>query len=355
MGKKKKSKPLRPWCWYCEKDFEDDKVLVTHQRAKHFKCEVCNKKLTTAGGMAVHAQQVHKVDIHKVPNALPGRETLEVEIFGMEGIPYDDLVAYEAKKTAGNANKRARTDAGSGQYGELTPEQIQAQLALHKAGATPTAAASSASPATPAAAAVTATATPPSYYPSAQPYPPPVSVPPPGMPAPYPGQYNPYYPNQGAYPPPPAFTFRPPIGAPPFPGANHWRPAPMPGPYGAAPPPLFPPSLHSPSTPTSASPVAYNAGSQASPPTAAAVPTPNAYYSIQDPSSVAAGQQTAAFDYGATPEAAAGQQTVAETPVAAPAAESGKKKSSKSVLIYNNNEESPEELRAQLEKHRLKV
>lgn len=32
MGKKRKSKPMRPWCWYCEKDFEDDKVLVTHQR-----------------------------------------------------------------------------------------------------------------------------------------------------------------------------------------------------------------------------------------------------------------------------------------------------------------------------------
>ncbi|KAI7869146.1 hypothetical protein BDF14DRAFT_1685145, partial [Spinellus fusiger] len=97
MGKKKKSKSMRPWCWYCEKDFEDDKVLVTHQRAKHFKCEVCNKKLTTAGGMAVHAQQVHKVDISQVPNALPGRETLEIEIFGMEGIPHEDQVAYEAK------------------------------------------------------------------------------------------------------------------------------------------------------------------------------------------------------------------------------------------------------------------
>lgn len=32
MGKKRKTKQIRPWCWYCEKDFEDDKVLVTHQR-----------------------------------------------------------------------------------------------------------------------------------------------------------------------------------------------------------------------------------------------------------------------------------------------------------------------------------
>jgi hypothetical protein len=32
MGKKKSKKQSRPWCWYCEKDFDDDKVLVTHQR-----------------------------------------------------------------------------------------------------------------------------------------------------------------------------------------------------------------------------------------------------------------------------------------------------------------------------------
>lgn len=35
MGKKRKSKVMRPWCWYCEKDFEDDKVLVTHQRVRN--------------------------------------------------------------------------------------------------------------------------------------------------------------------------------------------------------------------------------------------------------------------------------------------------------------------------------
>lgn len=27
----------RPFCYYCERDFEDLKVLTAHQRAKHFK------------------------------------------------------------------------------------------------------------------------------------------------------------------------------------------------------------------------------------------------------------------------------------------------------------------------------
>ncbi|KAI8991671.1 hypothetical protein BDF20DRAFT_812126 [Mycotypha africana] len=154
MGKKRKSKPMRPWCWYCEKDFEDDKVLVTHQRAKHFKCTACNKKLTTAGGMVVHCQQVHKIEINKVPNALPGRDSLDIEIFGMEGIPEEDMIAHEAKIAGGGGGGQAKKSksSGSGQYGELTIEQIQQQLAAKKAeaatSASPVAAVASPAPTT---------------------------------------------------------------------------------------------------------------------------------------------------------------------------------------------------------------
>lgn len=45
MGKKRKSKPMRPWCWYCEKDFEDDKVLVTHQRVNSSRSVVISESL----------------------------------------------------------------------------------------------------------------------------------------------------------------------------------------------------------------------------------------------------------------------------------------------------------------------
>lgn len=34
-----------------ERDFEDLKLLISHQKAKHFKCERCGKRLNTAGGM----------------------------------------------------------------------------------------------------------------------------------------------------------------------------------------------------------------------------------------------------------------------------------------------------------------
>ena len=39
--------------------------------------------------------QVHKETINKVPNAVPGRDNIELEIFGLEGIPEGDRIARE--------------------------------------------------------------------------------------------------------------------------------------------------------------------------------------------------------------------------------------------------------------------
>ncbi|XP_071040920.1 BUB3-interacting and GLEBS motif-containing protein ZNF207 [Parasteatoda tepidariorum] len=90
MGRKKK-KPSKPWCWYCNREFEDEKILIQHQKAKHFKCHICFKKLYTGPGLAIHCMQVHKEVIKEVPNAQTSRNSVDVEIYGMEGIPEDDV------------------------------------------------------------------------------------------------------------------------------------------------------------------------------------------------------------------------------------------------------------------------
>ncbi|RVW15745.1 Protein suppressor of FRI 4 [Vitis vinifera] len=123
MGKKKKRVAAKVWCYYCDREFEDEKILVQHQKAKHFKCHVCHKKLSTAGGMVIHVlQAAHPwfplIDLpwgseppleyassipieiwniqllYRVPNAKPGRESTEIEIYGMEGIPHEILAAH---------------------------------------------------------------------------------------------------------------------------------------------------------------------------------------------------------------------------------------------------------------------
>eukprot|EP00261_Vitis_vinifera_P033439 XP_019074682.1 PREDICTED: protein SUPPRESSOR OF FRI 4 isoform X1 [Vitis vinifera] len=109
MGKKKK-RAAKVFCYYCEREFEDEKILVQHQKAKHFKCHVCNKKLSTASGMAIHVLQVHKETVSKVPNANPGRESTEIEIFGMQGIPDDILAAHYGEQDEDNPSKLAKVE-----------------------------------------------------------------------------------------------------------------------------------------------------------------------------------------------------------------------------------------------------
>ncbi|KAF9408260.1 hypothetical protein BGZ94_002380, partial [Podila epigama] len=243
MAKKNKKKPARPWCWYCERDFEDEKVLISHQRAKHFKCTRCSKKLNTAGGMRVHVVQVHKETINAVPNALPGRETVDLEIYGMEGIPEEDLLAYMAKQEAldSSANKRPKI---SNTNLELTEEDLQNQLAAHKAMMQ-----QAASPVAPGQPNMAGAPRPNLLPPGAPVSGPPgfPGIPPPGVPGaempppgqgPFPGQYYPGMPPAAASIMPAAYSqfYQP---RPPQP---HGMPPPHPGmSHPGGPPPQFPP------------------------------------------------------------------------------------------------------------------
>jgi len=119
MGRKKK-KQSKPWCWYCNREFDDEKILIQHQKAKHFKCHICHKKLYTGPGLSIHCMQVHKDTIDKVPNSLPNRGNIEIEIYGMEGIPDADVKEHERQKGASGedddepAFKRAKSDSPAG-------------------------------------------------------------------------------------------------------------------------------------------------------------------------------------------------------------------------------------------------
>jgi hypothetical protein len=128
MTKKRKRYPTldqkleRPWCYYCERDFDDLKILISHQKAKHFKCDRCGRRLNTAGGLSVHMNQVHKENLTHVENANPGRQGLEIEIFGMEGVPQEILEQHTTQVTQthfAEAQERARLTGNpmTGMYG----------------------------------------------------------------------------------------------------------------------------------------------------------------------------------------------------------------------------------------------
>jgi len=138
----------RPWCYYCERDFDDLKILISHQRAKHFKCERCNRRLNTVGGLSVHMNQVHKEQLQAVENSLPNRNDVTIEIFGMEGIPAEIIQAHVTRVTEAyfrsEAQHRALTGnppPGGKQQSEggvkrpiaESAEDIKKRLEMHKA------------------------------------------------------------------------------------------------------------------------------------------------------------------------------------------------------------------------------
>jgi hypothetical protein len=152
MTKKKRHHPdveevlSRPWCYYCERDFDDLKILINHQKAKHFKCERCGRRLNTAGGLSVHMSQVHKENLTAVDNALPNRAGLDIEIFVMEGIPEDIVQQHHQRVLTNYHQAQAERQAATGNSAQNSANpnapkkpkvegisDIKARLAAHKA------------------------------------------------------------------------------------------------------------------------------------------------------------------------------------------------------------------------------
>lgn len=87
MGRKKKRPVIKPFCYYCDRIFDDEETLTTHQKAKHFRCSECGKRLSSLKSLTLHREGVHKSALDVVPNAIKGRESVNVEVYGMSGVP----------------------------------------------------------------------------------------------------------------------------------------------------------------------------------------------------------------------------------------------------------------------------
>nr|BAN64566.1 zinc finger protein 207 [Babesia bovis] len=134
MGRKStKRLQLKPFCYFCNREFDEEKVLIMHQKAKHFKCGECNRKLETANGLAVHMQQVHKLIQRKVPCALEGRDNINSVVQGMQGVPIEAIEEHHLKhqKKMGDIDTRKQQRISWSIVAMApTPEQFLAQLSI---------------------------------------------------------------------------------------------------------------------------------------------------------------------------------------------------------------------------------
>ena len=78
---------LKPFCYYCEKEFENANILLQHQKNRHFSCKICTRKFSTAASLQTHMHQVHGSSISKVANSIAGRDRVDINIYGMDEVP----------------------------------------------------------------------------------------------------------------------------------------------------------------------------------------------------------------------------------------------------------------------------
>jgi hypothetical protein len=109
MGRKKRTVVvLKPFCFYCDKEFNNEIILHQHQKARHFNCRICKKRFSTGPALDTHMLQVHKEKLSRVPNAKTGRDGFDISIYGMDGVPIELLNFKLAEKVASKRRKLIR-------------------------------------------------------------------------------------------------------------------------------------------------------------------------------------------------------------------------------------------------------
>ena len=81
MGRKKRKVVEEKedfWCYFCDRQFTTEMDLVDHQNQRHFKCVRCGKRMANVYGLCTHTLHVHKTSLVYVPNALEGRDDINV-------------------------------------------------------------------------------------------------------------------------------------------------------------------------------------------------------------------------------------------------------------------------------------
>ncbi|CAI7663866.1 unnamed protein product [Penicillium glandicola] len=383
MGKKRRGPSLeelldRPWCYYCERDFDDLKILISHQKAKHFKCDNCNRRLNTAGGLSVHLSQVHKEQLTQVHNALPNRMGVDVEIFGMEGIPADVLKAHQQRVASqfqqaeldrqhATGNPPSGVSSSGGQPAKkpkLEPvSDLKKRLAEHKARRAEALAGGSSGDVTPSSA-VQSTPTPSGYAQSPQiaaaqqySYPQPYGAPPAAV--------TPHFSQTGS----PVYSSYSPVGGQQVPGASPYTPSGYPSPFPAGLPAQPPVSYGAPPFPQQQPPQSDNrftglpAATNLPQRPAFAVPSVNAHEMQQmhmghvpttpAVSGYSNGDSAQPTEHVSTP--VDNQISGAASDVASKAESISKSKKEKTKpavrMIYNDDTFSPEEKMAQLPRY----
>jgi len=300
--------------------------------------------------------QVHKETLNSVENALPNRQGLDIEIFGMEGVPEDILQQHhqriitnfytaQAERHAATGNPPPGQSGGQGPAKKIkieSSDEIKKRLAEHRAKVAAQKAAGINGPV------VSAPADGHSPAQGVSTFSPPTA----GRSSPYRSQASPFPPPQAGFSYPPAGA----AGATPFPPAHAYPPAFPPGP---SPPPGAPSAFNLPARPPSGAPAAVALPQR--PPyyyNGAGAPPPGFPGNPSTVDELVAGAARQGDDIDQLIRMA--EKGIKPGQSATPTEDAGEKKSKKDKeknmrMVYADTEISPEEKMALLPKYRFAI
>ena len=125
MGRKKGHiVTLKPFCYYCDKEFNNELILHQHQKARHFNCVKCRKRFSTAPALDTHEIQVHRSSLKRVPNAKAGRDSFDISIYGMDGVPMELIKFKLAEKVEQKKRKLIKENKIVGNIEEKNGKKV---------------------------------------------------------------------------------------------------------------------------------------------------------------------------------------------------------------------------------------
>ena len=110
MPHRKRIKDInKPFCWYCDRSFDDEKILQNHQKACHFRCPTCRKRFSDGRAVAVHFEKVHNhplkefilffytviLIVSRIPKSNPATSDPEQVINGLNGVKPEYIAAHK--------------------------------------------------------------------------------------------------------------------------------------------------------------------------------------------------------------------------------------------------------------------
>ena len=130
--KKRPYSSIKPFCYDCDKEFNNELILHQHHKARQFNCAKFKERFSTSHALETHELQIHRWSLKYVPKAKARRDSFDISIYGMDRVPIE-LINYKlAEKVEQKKRKLINEHKIAGNEEDNKPEENYCDLKEQK-------------------------------------------------------------------------------------------------------------------------------------------------------------------------------------------------------------------------------